>query len=54
MELLQGDLLELHCAKRVRSRSYSSPHFSRIFPHLDWIWTDTTYLLIFPYSVQMR
>ena len=27
MELLQGDLLELHCAKRVRSRSYSSPHF---------------------------
>ena len=25
------------CVKRVRIRSYSSPHFPRIFPHSDWI-----------------
>ena len=25
-----------HCVKCVRFRSYSGPHFSRIFPHLDW------------------
>ena len=39
-----------YCVKSVRTRSYSDPHFSRIFPHLDWIRRDT----ISPYSVQMR
>ena len=33
-----------HCVKSVRIRSYSGPHFSRIFPHLDWS--------ISPYSVK--
>ena len=36
-----------HCAKRVRIRSYSGPHFSRTFPHSDWIRRDTEYLSIF-------
>ena len=35
-----------HCVKRVRIRSYSGPHFSRIFPHSDWIRRDT-YLTVF-------
>ena len=26
-----------HCIKRVRIRIYSGPHFSQIFPYLDWI-----------------
>ena len=26
-----------HCVKSVRIRRYSGPHFSRIFPHSDWI-----------------
>ena len=30
-----------HCVKRVRIRSYSGPHFSRIFSHSDW------YLFVF-------
>ena len=38
----------LHCVKRVRIRSYSGPHFYRIFPHSDCIRRDT------PYSVRMR
>ena len=38
---------ETHCVKRVRIQSYSDPHFSRIFPHLDWIWRDTEYLPVF-------
>ena len=29
-------LLNPHCVKSVLIRSYSSPHFSRIFPHSDW------------------
>ena len=33
-----------HCVKSVRIQSYSGPHFSRMFPHLD----------IFPYSVLIR
>ena len=33
--------------KRVRIQSYSGPHFSRIFPHLDWIRRDTEYLPVF-------
>ena len=37
----------IHYAKSVRIRSYSGPHFSRIFPHLDWIWRDTEYLPVF-------
>ena len=41
-------LKHLRCVKRVRIRSYSGPHFFRIFPHSDWIRRDTTY------SVPMR
>ena len=33
--------------KRVRIRSYSGPHFFRIFPHSDRIWRDTEYLSVF-------
>ena len=40
----------IHCVKRARVRSYSGPHFPRIFPHSDWIRRDT----ISPYSVRMR
>ena len=36
-----------HCVKRVRIRSYSGPHFSRNFPHSDWIRRDTEYLSVF-------
>ena len=36
-----------HCVRSVRIRSYSGPHFSRIFPHLDWIRRDTRYLCVF-------
>ena len=32
-----------HCVKRVRIRSYSGPHFSRIFPHSDWIRREMEY-----------
>ena len=38
-----------HCVKRVRIRSYSGLHFSRIFPHSYWIRRN-----ISPYSVWMR
>ena len=31
----------MHCIKSVHIRSYSGPHFSRIFPHLDWTRRDT-------------
>ena len=37
----------LRCVKRVRIRSYSGPHFTRIFSHLDWIRRDTPYLSVF-------
>ena len=41
----------LHCVKRVRIRSYSGPHFSRIFR----IRTEYGEIrCISPYSVQMR
>ena len=30
----------IHCVKSVRIRSYSGAHFSRIFPHSDWIRRD--------------
>ena len=36
-----------HFVKRVHIWSYSGPHFSRIFPHLDWIRRDTPYLSVF-------
>ena len=36
-----------HCVKFVRTRSYSGPHFSYIFLHLDWIRRDTRYLSVF-------
>ena len=29
-----------HYVKSGPIWSYSGPHFSRIFPHLDWIWTE--------------
>ena len=29
------EMNDLHGVKRVRIRSYSGPHFSRIFPHSD-------------------
>ena len=49
---------ECHCVKSVHIRSHSGPHFSRIFPHLDWIRSDTEHLSvslrISPYSVRMR
>ena len=32
----------IHYVKRVRIRSYSGPHFSRIFLHSDWIRRDTS------------
>ena len=35
------------CVKSVHIRSYFSPHFSRIFPYLDWIRRDTSFLSIF-------
>ena len=31
-----------HWVKSVRIRSYSCPHFSRIFPHSSWIRRDTS------------
>ena len=31
----------MHCIKSVHIRSYSGPHFSRIFPHLDWTRRET-------------
>ena len=37
----------MHCAKSVHIRSYSGPHFSRIFPHSDWIRRETKYLSVF-------
>ena len=30
-------LKTFHCVKSVRIRSYSGPHFYRIFPHSEWI-----------------
>ena len=33
--------MKFHGVKRVQIRSYSGPHFSRIFPHSDWILRDT-------------
>ena len=36
-----------HCVKSVRIRSYSGPHFSRIFTHSDWIRKDTPSLSVF-------
>ena len=42
---IQSSYKDLHCIKKVRIRSFSDPHFSRIFSHSD---------RISPYSVQMR
>ena len=36
-----------HCAKSIRIRSYSGPHFSCNFPHSDWIRRDTEHLSVF-------
>ena len=33
--------------RSVRIRSHYGPHFSRIFPHLDWIRRDIPYLSVF-------
>ena len=47
------EFLHRRNVKRVRIRSYSGPHFSRIFP--DWIRTEYGEMRsISPYSVQMR
>ena len=40
------NIIRYHCVKRVRIRSYSGPHFPRIFPHSDWIRRDTVSLRI--------
>ena len=39
--------LRCSCVKIVRIRSYSGLHFSRIFPHSDWIRRDTSCLSVF-------
>ena len=44
----------IHCMKSVRILSYSGPHFSRIFPHSDWIRRDTPYLSVFSLNVRKR
>ena len=43
-------LKTFHCVKSVRIRSYSGPHFYRIFPHSEWIRRIRCISL---YSVQM-
>ena len=48
---MKGGFNNTHCIKSSRVRSYSGPHFSRIFPHSDWI---RRILRISPYSVRMR
>ena len=45
--IIKGNINPSHCVKRARIRSYSGPHFSRIFLHSDWI-------QISPYPVRMR
>ena len=40
-----------HCVKRVRIRSYTGPHFPRIFLHSNCIRRDTEYLSIFSTNV---
>ena len=48
-------IAHLHYMKNIRIRSYSGPHFFRIFPHLDWIWRDTPHLSVFsPNAGKMR
>ena len=37
----------VHIVKRVRIRSYSGLHFSRIFLHSNWIQRDSLYLSVF-------
>ena len=46
-EWFMNSKMRKHCVKSDRVRSYSGPHFSRIFPHSDWI-------RISPYSFRMR
>ena len=36
-----------HCVKSVRIRSFSGPHFARIFQRLDWIRRDNPCLSVF-------
>ena len=43
LKFCQSNYKGMHCVKIVHIRSYSGPHFSRIFPHADWI----RYLSIF-------
>ena len=43
-----NDIYNIHCVKSVCIRSYSGPHFPRIFPHSELIRRDS------PYSVRMR
>ena len=43
------------CLRILRIRSYSGPHFFRIFSHSDWIRRDTEWIRsISLYSVRMR
>ena len=39
----------VNCVKSVRIRRYSGPHFSRIFPHSDWI---RLYLSVFSLNTE--
>ena len=38
--------LDKHCVKSVQIRSLFFFFLVRIFPHLDWIWRDTSYLVV--------
>ena len=40
-QLWIGSNTSQRCVKYVRIRKFSSPHFSRIFPHSNWIRRDT-------------
>ena len=44
-EWFMNSKMRKHCVKSDRVRSYSGPHFSRIFPHSDWI--PREYLSVF-------
>ena len=37
--ILMPSYVPVHCVKSVHIRSYSGLHFSRIFPHSDWMFS---------------
>ena len=47
----QRSMTNCICVKSVCIRSYSGQHFSRIFPHSDWIRRDTLYFSVFSANV---